>query len=33
MEGLLTPAFRLRVEEDIQQYREYLETEVDFHAH
>jgi uncharacterized membrane protein len=27
MAGLLTPAFRRRVEEDIHQFREYLETE------
>jgi uncharacterized membrane protein len=27
LSGLLTPAFRRRVEEDIQQFREYLETE------
>jgi uncharacterized membrane protein len=33
MAGLLTPAFRRRVEEDIHQYKEFLETEVDVHAH
>jgi uncharacterized membrane protein len=33
MAELLTPAFRQRVEEDIHHYREYLETEVNFHAH
>jgi uncharacterized membrane protein len=33
MAGLLTPAFRRRVEEDIHQYKEYLETEPDLHAH
>jgi uncharacterized membrane protein len=33
MAGLLTPAFRRRVEGDIHQYREYVETEVNFHAH
>jgi uncharacterized membrane protein len=32
MGGLLTPAFRRRVEEDIQEYREYLETETNLHA-
>ncbi|HUB61938.1 MAG TPA: SRPBCC family protein [Puia sp.] len=30
--GLLTPAFRRRVEEDIHQYKEYLETETNLHA-
>jgi uncharacterized membrane protein len=33
MAELLTPAFRQRVEEDIHRYREYLETEVNLHAH
>jgi len=33
MAGLLTAAFRQRVEEDIHHYREYLETEIDLHAH
>jgi uncharacterized membrane protein len=33
MAGLLSPAFRQRVEEDIHQYRGYVEAEVNFHAH
>ncbi len=31
--ALLTPAFRRRVEEDVQSFKEYLETEADLHAH
>jgi uncharacterized membrane protein len=33
MAALLTPAFRQRVEADIHQYREYLETTTNLHAH
>jgi uncharacterized membrane protein len=33
MAALLGPAFRHRVEEDIHQYREYLERETNLHAH
>ena len=32
MAGLLTPAFRQRVEEDIHHFRDYLEAEVNLHA-
>jgi uncharacterized membrane protein len=33
MAELLTPAFRQRVEDDIHQYKDFLEREVDLHAH